>query len=257
MSSSAPLQSCSPLECLNELVGSMTTVATANPSRAMNEGYGHHHNHVAAENGNKNNTGKNGKPLDSTSSGHFKQLTQPPPTSMVLIASLQLLTGPLVPPHYVYLMTQQYLQNWINWAYHQPVAAPGEQERLKEVLRLAAIRLRLACPTRDTKYTNPGPINANELSMKGHPLLLRPDTAVLVQASAGSTATAEEAAVPSNLRRARSLPATGYLEAALAGKDGEASAEFRSCAVPEQFYEVRCFHPFVTVVDFYFAVFTQ
>lgn len=213
----------------------MTSVA--NPSRPMESstnGY-HHHNGVAS-------TTVSTTALNSSNSAHFKQLINPPPTSMVLSASLQLLTGPLVPPHNVYLMTQQYLQNWINWAFHQSVATPAEQERLKEVLRLAAIRLRLRCPTRDSTYADPGPINSNELSMQGHPLLLRPDATVLVvpesQAKASPNITPEEHSVPSNLRRARSLPTTGYLDAAVAGTGGEAAIEFRSCAVPEEFYEV-------------------
>jgi hypothetical protein len=165
---------------------------------------------------------------------------------MVLIASLQLLTEPLIPPHNVYLMTQQYLQNWVNWAFHQPAASPSEQERLKEVLRLAAVRLRLACPTQDTQYANPGPINSNELSMQGHPLLLRPDATVLTlqpdqnQAAATASSSADDPAVPASLRRARSLPTSGYLNAARAGTEGETTVEFRSCAVPEQFYEVCC-----------------
>ena len=47
---------------------------------------------------------------------------------------------------------------------------------------------------------------------------------------------------PAALRRARSLPSTaarGYLDAAKAGANGEGPAEFRCCAVPELFYEVR------------------
>ena len=117
-------------------------------------------------------------------SEHLRQLTEPPPTSMVLVAALQLLTAPLVPPHRVYLMTHTYLQNWLNWALHQPVASPNEQHRLVEVLRLAARRQSLACPTKDSQYTDPGPIDSNDLSMQGHPLLLRPDAAVLVQPAA-------------------------------------------------------------------------
>jgi hypothetical protein len=203
----------------------MAATTVANPARPMEATNGHHH-----------------AVLKSSTSEHLRQLTLPPPTSMVLIASLQLLTAPLVPPHHVYLMTQQYLQNWINWAFHQPVASPGEKQRLAEVLRLAAVRHRLACPTHNTQYSNPGPINSNELSMQGHPLLLRPDAAVLVQSAADATSQQQEdEAVPSSLRRARSLPnSRGYLEA-LAGSDGESSLEFKSCAVPELFYEVSAF----------------
>ena len=50
---------------------------------------------------------------------------------------------------------------------------------------------------------------------------------------------------PAALRRARSLPSTaarGYLDAAKAGANGEGPAEFRCCAVPELFYEVRKKH---------------
>ena len=164
---------------------------------------------------------------------------------MVLVASLQLLTAPLVPPHKVYLMTHHYLQNWLNWAFHQPISSRGEQDRLSEVLRLAAIRHSLACPTRDTTYADPGPINANDLSMQGHPLLLRPDAAVLVQpaAPAASKPVDDDLMTPAALRRARSLPSTrGYLDAAKSGANGEGPSEFRCCAVPELFYEVRLMH---------------
>ncbi|CAB9517045.1 Ubiquitin carboxyl-terminal hydrolase [Seminavis robusta] len=187
-------------------------------------------------------------------SEHLRHLTEPAPSSMVLTASLQLLTGPLVPPHNVYLMTPQYLQNWLNWAYCQAVG-PGEKERTKEVLRLAALRHSLAPPNQDSQYANPGPINANELSMQGHPLLLRPDASVLVQPSSGtaSVANAADDYTPSALRRATSLPSHkktgGYLDAVLSASNNHAingdngNSEYRSCAVPEVFYEtLRAVH---------------
>jgi hypothetical protein len=151
-------------------------------------------------------------------------------------------------------MTPHYLQNWLNWAYHQPVG-PAEKDRLMQVLRLAAIRHSLAPPTKNTQYTDPGPIDASELSMPGHPLLLRPDASVLVQPATPNHAQSttalmnEDEATPAALRRARSLPSNnqnrGNLDAALSTQNGDAHAfgedgtsEFRGCAVPEIFYEV-------------------
>lgn len=157
---------------------------------------------------------------------------------MVLLASLQLLTAPLVPPHNVYLMSPQYLQKWLNWAYHEPLTSPGEKSRLKEVIRLAAIRHSLACPAHDTPHPNPGPMDANALSMQGHPLLLRPDASVLVQPQAPNAPQPIENA-PIALVRAKSLPNRGYLDAALSGANADTPNEFRCCAVPEVFYEVR------------------
>ena len=205
------------------------------------------------------------KPPSLLKSEHLKKLVEPPATAMVLIASIHLLTAPLVPPHKVYLMTQQYLQNWINWAINQPVSSVHEKERLNEVLRLAAVRLRLACPTSETQFANPGPINANELSMQGHPLILRPDATVIATqehqagaAAAAAAAATEDDAVPASLRRAKSLPnTTRYLDAALAGTDGETNLEFRCYAVPEQFYEVsNLFICYAVVVqtDFVFGL---
>lgn len=196
----------------------------------------------------------NSYPPLTAHSEHLRQLTDPPPKSMVLTASLQLLTGPLVPPHNVYLMTPHYLQNWLNWTYHQPVG-PAEKDRLMQVLRLAAIRHSLVPPTKNAQYTDPGPIDAKELSMPGHPLLLRPDASVLVQpATPNHTQSTpalmnEDETTPAALRRARSLPSNnqnqGYIDSVLSAQNGntsvngeEGTSEFRGCAVPEIFYEV-------------------
>ena len=217
----------------------MTTIASPAIRPAMDAHTNGRHRH----NNQNGVSGTTSSKVFSHSSEHLRRLTDPPPTSMVLVACLQLLTAPLVPPHNVYLMTQQYLQNWLNWAYQQPLSSPNEKERLKEVIRLAAVRHSLACPTPDTLYSDPGPINANDLSMQGHPLLLRPDASVLVQpAPKQPVQPLLDESTPAALRRARSLPnSRAYLDAALSGANGESPAEFRSCAVPEQFYEVRLF----------------
>jgi len=226
---------------------------------------GHHHSQHQRNNSSKPRLNEKSitssgiiKPSSFHSSEYLRQLTDPPPTSMVLVACLRLLTAPLVPPHNIYLMTQAYLQNWLNWAYQQPLASANEKDRLKEVIRLAAIRHSLACPTPETQYSNPGPIDGNDLSMQGHPLLLRPDAAVLVQPAPPRTATkdAVDESTPSALRRARSLPNNnfrknrGYLDAALSGANG-GEAQFRTCAVPELFYEVSWPRRTVIVVFFF------
>lgn len=245
-----------------------TTTATARmDSSQSSRSYGYHasqsqQQHAQGEGGGRKMTSSFAA-YSRYNSEHLRQLTEPPPTSMVLAASLQLLTGPLVPPFRVYLMTQQYLQNWLNWAFHQPCSPIStnpnydnngrtplsEQQRLAEVIRLAAVRHNLACPTHDTQYTDPGPMNANDLSLQGHPLLLRPDAAVLVQPAPlpdankvnggnGINADGSDLMTPAALRRARSLPnARGYLHAAQSGANGEEPSEFRCCAVPESFYE--------------------
>lgn len=104
-----------------------------------------------------------------------------------------LLNSPLS-PHYskppskhdeedhVYLLTRPYLQNWICWAYHQPVPA-AEQERVKRALRLASKDLELKSPEDFTvssilPYQDPGPIDTSPLSLLGHLLLLRPNVIV-------------------------------------------------------------------------------
>lgn len=209
-------------------------------------------------------------PLNQSESEHLRQLLYPPPTSMVLVAALQLLTGPLSPPHSVYLMSPSYLQNWILWAFHQTVPE-GEKNRLKEILRLASVRYKLQTPMLDMIFDDPGPINANDyLSMEGHPLLLRPNVTVchsshdmivdtttttasgmLGDGTTVTTATGgsvgNTTVVPSALRRARSLPDKNYLDAtrtkATTTGDGENNdnnnTELLACAVPEIFYEVR------------------
>ena len=182
----------------------------------------------------------------NNSSEHLKQLLHPPPTSMVLVASLQLLTAPLTPPHSVYLITPEYLQNWMIWAYHQSVP-DLERARVKEILRLAAVRHQIQCPTKldnNRGYSDPGPINSNDLSMEGHPLLLRPNAVVLaVQPSAHSklppVVEDVNSSVPIALRRARSLPSDqNVIDDGMGGSNDEMGAGYRACAVPELFYEV-------------------
>lgn len=73
----------------------------------------------------------------NTDNARLEELLAPPPTSVTLVAALMLLDTPLAPrpsrtpngnrvvlprnDEYVFLLTRKYLQNWLCWAYHQPV----------------------------------------------------------------------------------------------------------------------------------------
>lgn len=118
-----------------------------------------------------------------------QELSDPPPESLSLAATLQLL-DPLEASsddesyNMVYLMTPSYLQNWLFWAFHQNVKK-GESNRLVEALKLAAQRYGLtppqdATPQQLEDYADPGPIDATFLSLEGdgNDLLLGPRVAV-------------------------------------------------------------------------------
>jgi len=123
-----------------------------------------------------------------------QELSEPPPESFSLAATLQLL-DPFETTtneeyddynsNMAYLMTPSYLQNWLFWAFHQNVKK-GESNRLVEALKLAAKRYGLTPPQDATQqqledYADPGPIDATFLSLSegdGNDLLLRPNVAV-------------------------------------------------------------------------------
>lgn len=146
-------------------------------------------------------------------------LYTPQPTSMTLVAALLLLEPPT---NSVYLMSKPCLENWLRWAYHQPVA-PGETDRVKQALKLAADAHQLDISV--AEYTDPSPIDNRDLSVPGYPLLLRPEVG--------------DVQAPVNiqpLQRARSLSGdtNGY------GNPSEAENDkIPCCVVPERFYEVR------------------
>jgi hypothetical protein len=132
---------------------------------------------------------------------------------MTLVSALLLLDSPLteIPvvessslelelQQGVYLMTRDYLQNWLSWALHQPTP-PDEVHRVKKALQLAAEAQGL---TLESAFTEPGSIDAFPLSVEGHPLLLKPNMVV------GPPKSVENGTSP-----------------------------LYCCAVPERFYEVR------------------
>ena len=102
--------------------------------------------------------------------------------------------------HQVFLIPKDYLQNWLVWAYHQPVPK-GELRRQQLALRMAAESYKLVVPKLDAKYEDPGPIDSSSLSDPTYPLLLRERVVIW------------DGQKP---------------------KDGESAC----CAVPERYYEV-------------------
>lgn len=135
-----------------------------------------------------------------------QELYSPPPSTMTLLAALLLLDNPLYTKtvfNKVFLLSKGYLQNWLTWAYHQPVP-PGEIRRLQMAVRLAAESLSLPVPKLNDPFQDPGPIDSTSLSDDECPLVLRDNVAVW---------------------------------------DGtqqpEGGGMALSCAVPERFYEVR------------------
>ena len=150
----------------------------------------------------------------------MSDLYMPQPTSMTLVAALLLLEPPTKS---VYLMSKPCLQNWLRWAYHQPVA-PGEMDRVKQALKLAANAHQLDITV--VEYTDPSPVDNGDLSVPGYPLLLRPEI--------------DEVQAPENmqplLQKAKSFKGDtkGH------GHPAEAeNGKISCCVVPERFYEVR------------------
>ena len=134
-----------------------------------------------------------------------QELYSPPPTTMTLLAALLLLDNPLYTKtvfNKVFLLSKGYLQNWLTWAYHQPVP-PGEIRRLQLAVRLAAESLSLPVPKLNDRFQDPGPIDSTSLSHDECPLVLRDNVVVWN------------------------------------GTQEEGNGMTISCAVPERFYEVR------------------
>lgn len=135
---------------------------------------------------------------------HVQDLYTPPPTSMPLVAALYLLDNPLFTQtnlNQVSLITKDYLQNWLVWAYHQPVVQE-ETRRLQLALRMAADQYQLQVPKLNDEHSDASPVDSSPLSDEKQPLVLR-DNVVIWE---------------------------GRLT-----KEGETAC----CAVPERFYEVK------------------
>lgn len=186
-----------------------------------------------------------------------QELFTPPPTSVTLVAALMLLDTPLAPrpsrtpdgslviprnDEYVFLLTRKYLQNWLCWAYHQPVSRE-ESERVKRALQMAASIHKLTPPTESSTYEEPGPIDSTQLSVLGHPLLLRPH--VIVGRTENGDNFSPDVAGGDPLEKSQSvsnlLPAAAEKDAGDGSKQPPAPEDggyVGCCAVPERFYEV-------------------
>jgi hypothetical protein len=155
-----------------------------------------------------------------------EHLFTPQPTSMTLVAALLLLEPPTTS---VYLMSCAYLQNWLRWAYHQPVV-PGEMDRVKQALQAAAEIHQLDLIV--DEYADPGPIDNRDLSMPGYPLLLRPQVGQLqLPPSIGTR------------RRTNSFMSGSTNGHGNYADDEEENVQISCCVVPERFYEVRTDEP--------------
>jgi hypothetical protein len=178
-------------------------------------------------------------PKTSGRDSQLEELSRPPPTSMTLIATLQLL-APLDTKTDIFLMTRSYVQNWLIWAYHQKISKV-EAGRVEAAVRLAADKLGLTPPSLNMDHTDPGPIDSSILSLQGFPLLLRHNV-VVVDGTVEATPAAFEASEDSPLRRVKSLP----MELKRESKEDdptthsfdEKDGHMECCAVPERFYEV-------------------
>jgi hypothetical protein len=99
---------------------------------------------------------------------------------MTLVAALYLLENPLFTKtkyDKVFLIPRGYLENWILWAYHQPVPQE-EMRRLQMGLRMAAEGYSLTIPKLNDAFNDPGPIDSSILSSKGNLLVLRDNVIV-------------------------------------------------------------------------------
>lgn len=172
----------------------------------------------------------------------IRALWHPMPSSWTLTTALHLLS-PFAPSSTVYLMTGDYLQNWLDWAYHQPVPE-DEQTRLHQAIRLAAVDFGLTPPhpdmLPDDEYDDPGPLDATALAVEGHPLLLSPLVEVVHATGQAKRGDAESPPAPPALAMQRSRSATT--------EDATASSvlskkKIECLAVPEAFYEsLRAVH---------------
>ena len=108
----------------------------------------------------------------STRSAASAPSNNTPPTSLTLVAALQSLQE-LTVGQSVYLMDRNYLQNWMQWAWHQVVPA-HEQERVQHTLRASALKHGLVPPSETGSYSQPGPIDSTSLAVQGHFLVLSP-----------------------------------------------------------------------------------
>ena len=131
------------------------------------------------------------------------------------------------PKNFVHLVPRDYLENWVYWAWAQPVP-PHETERLRKALKLVAEAHEFDLLSHDAAdYHNPGPIDNRQLSIPGHALLLRPDVQV---------GEPQSAFLPTALKRVLSLNAVSS-QRNPASENGE-SDKVQCCVVQERFYEV-------------------
>ena len=154
-------------------------------------------------------------------------LFTPQPQSFTLTGAL-LLLEPLDTKRTksVFLMSRDYLENWVRWAYQQPVP-PNETDRVRRALKLVAEahQFDLSNP----ECSDPGAIDNRELSIPGHPLLLRPEVEVGEPQSALN---------PRTHRRVASFNAVtnGHGNAAEESSDSE---KVHCCVVSDRFFGVR------------------
>ena len=95
-------------------------------------------------------------------------LRTPPPTSLFLTAAIEWLASN---SDHVFLLPKEYIRNWFQWALNQRVPE-NEITRTKEALRIVAMKAGVSLE--DMNYHNPGPLDASDLSLEGHPLVLKP-----------------------------------------------------------------------------------
>lgn len=166
-------------------------------------------------------------PAPHMNGSHKPSLTNdlflPPPESMTLYAALTLLEPP---DTQVYLMSRDWLENWVRWAYQQPVI-PSETDRVRKALKLVAEahEFDLSNP----EYCDPGPIDNRELSIPGHPLLLRPE----IQVGEPQSALSQRA-----LRRVVSFNGISNGHGNPTDQGAESDDKVQCCVVQEKFFEV-------------------
>lgn len=166
---------------------------------------------------------------------HKRSLTSDlfsPPTETFTLAAALFLLEP--PKESVFLMPRGYLENWVRWASQQTVPT-HEKDRVRKAFKLIAEAYEFDLDNPD--YADPGPIDNRELSIPGHPLLLRPEVEV------GET---QSVLNQTPLRRVLSFNAittttstNGHANPSDKEESEEASDKVKCCVVPERFYEVR------------------
>jgi len=167
-------------------------------------------------------------PAPHMNGSHKRSLTSdlftPPPESFTLVAALFLLEPP---KNSVFLMSRGYLENWVRWAYQQRIQS-HETDRLRKALKLVAEAHQFDL-INNPEYSDPGPIDNRELSIPGHPLLLRPEVEV---------GEPQSVLTPRPLRRVLSFNAVTNGHGNSSEGNGDESEKVQCCVVQERFYEV-------------------